>query len=253
MQPSLSLDSNNMADFEEMEFVIPAYTPETMPLDRLLQYLQQIADVVGVPGDMHLVRILPSSTKPVFKMPVPVAIQARERVAAIRSGSGTATQRRAYSQIRQMVRKDGGRSASLNDRTGIILDFPAAPEDIGTISGVRQASSFEGSLTKVGGVGDFIPIQMQDVSGEVFSGFSAPKTLAKAMAKLLFEPIRVTGIGSWDRSPAGEWKLSKMLVQTYEPLAEESLDEVFQKLRAAPVVWPDNADDILRAERESAL
>ncbi|WP_158932580.1 hypothetical protein [Acidisphaera sp. S103] len=242
-----------MADFEEMEFVIPAYTPETMPLDRLLQYLQQIADVVGVPEDMHLVHIRSSSTKPVFKMPIPVAIQARDNITAVRSGRGTITQRRAYSQIRQMVRKDGGQSASLNDRTGIILDFPPTPDDTGTISGIRQASSFEGSLTKVGGVAEFIPIQMQDVSGDVFSGFSAPKTLAKAMAKLLFEPIRVTGIGSWDRTPAGEWKLSKMLVQAYEPLDDEALHEVFQKLRAAPVVWPDNADDILRAERESVL
>jgi hypothetical protein len=250
---SLSLDSRDMVDFEEMEFVIPAYTPETMPFDRLLQYLQQIAEVVGVPEDMHLVRILPSSTKPVFKLPLPVALQARENVAAVRSGAGTATQRRAYSQIRQMVRKDGGLSASLNDRTGMILDFPPAPDDVGALTGIRQASSFEGSLTKVGGVGEFIPIQMQDLSGEVFSGFSAPKTLAKAMAKLLFEPIRVTGIGSWDRTPGGEWKLTKMLVQTYEALGDESLSEVFQKLRAAPVIWPDNADDILRAERESAL
>jgi hypothetical protein len=250
---SLSLDSNSMADFEEMEFVIPAYTPETMPLDRLLQYLQLIAEVVGVPKYMHLVRILPSSTKPVFKMPIPVAVKAREKVAAVRSGAGTGAQRRAYGQIRQMVRKDGGRSASLNDRTGIILDFPPTPDDIGALAGIRQASSFEGSLTKVGGVGEFIPIQMQDLSGEVFSGFSAPKTLAKAMAKLLFEPIRVSGIGSWDRTPAGEWKLAKMLVQAYEALGDESLSEVFQKLRAAPVAWPDNADDILRAERESAV
>jgi hypothetical protein len=40
-------------------------------------------------------RILPSSTKPVFKIHVPVAMQARANVAAVRSGSGTAMQRRA--------------------------------------------------------------------------------------------------------------------------------------------------------------
>ena len=245
-----------MADFDEIEFVIPAYAPETMPFDRLLQYLQHIGDVIGVPHEMHLVRIEESSTKPVFKLPIPVANLARERVAAVRAGGGTATQRRALDQIRQMVRRDAGRdgkSAHLNDRTGVILDIPPAPEEMGVITGVRQVGSFDGALTKVGGVGEFIPIQMQSLSGDVCSGFHAPKSLAKAMAQLLFEPIRVTGIGSWERTTAGEWKLSKMLVQTYEPLEDESLSGFLQKLRAAPVVWPANADELLRAEREAVL
>jgi hypothetical protein len=87
---------DKMADFEELEFDIPAYPPETMPLDRLLQYLQQIGDAVGVPEQMHLVRIEPSSTKPVFVMPTPIALQARERAAAVRTGNGTNLQRAAY-------------------------------------------------------------------------------------------------------------------------------------------------------------
>jgi predicted Rdx family selenoprotein len=73
------------------------------------------------------------------------------------------------------------------------------------------------------------------------------------MGSRLFEPIRVNGIGSWDRSKDGEWKLAKMLIQTYEPLVDEDLGEVLRKLRAAPVVWPENADDLLRAEREPSL
>ncbi|HEY1934795.1 MAG TPA: hypothetical protein VGG99_22545 [Acetobacteraceae bacterium] len=242
-----------MADFEEMEFVIPAYTPETMPLDRLLEYLRQIGEVVGVPQEMHLVRIDQSSTKPVFHLPTPVAVEARERATAVRIGSGTLAQRQAYTRIRNMVRRDGGKPASLKDRTGVILDFPPSPDEIGAITGVRQGGSFDGVLIRVGGVGDFTPLQMQDLGGDLHSGFSAPKQIAKAMATLLFEPIRVTGIGSWDRTPAGEWKLSKMLVQAYEPLGDEDLGEVFQRLRAAPVVWPKDADDRLRNERESAL
>ena len=242
-----------MADFEELEFVIPAYTPETMPLDRLLQYLQQIGEVVGATSDMHLVRIDASSTKPVFHIPAPVAAEARERIAAVRSGNGTQVQRTAFDRIRRMVRRDGGQPARLSDRTGVILDFPPAPEEIGAISGVRQATCFDGALIRVGGVGDVIPVQMQSLDGEVFSGFSAPRILAKDMAQRLFEPIRVAGIGNWDRSASGEWKLSKMLIQSYEPLNNESLEEVFRRLQAAPVTWPANTDDVLQVERASAL
>jgi hypothetical protein len=241
-----------MADFEEMEFVIPAYTPETMPFDRLLVYLRQIGEVLGAPHEMHLVRIEASSTKPVLTMPIPVAAQARASAAAVRMGRGTNRQRSAYIQIREMVKMDGGVPASLKDRTGTILDFPPMPEATGTISGVRQASSYDAILIRVGGVADNIPLLMEDLSGEILSGFSAPKVIAKTMAPLLFEPLRVTGIGSWERSADGVWKLSKMLIQSFEPLGDETLADVFQKLRAAPVTWPPDADDVLRAERESS-
>lgn len=239
-----------MEDFEELEFVIPAYTRDTMPLDRLLQYLQQIGELLAVPEAMHLVAIEESSTKPVFRMSSAAATSARDHAHEVRRGGGTRSQRAAFARIRQMVKLDGGKPASLTDRTGILLDFPPAPEEIGAIAGVRQAGSFDGSLLRVGGVGEFANILMRDLGGDVFSGFSAPKELAKAMAKLLYEPIRVTGIGSWDRTSAGTWAMSKMLIQTYEPLVDESLDDVFRKLRAAPVVWPTNVDELMRTERE---
>jgi hypothetical protein len=149
-----------------------------------------------------------------------------------------------------MVKMDGGAPASLKDRSGVILDFPPTSEEIGVISGIRQASSFDGSLIRVGGVGDNVPLLMQDLGGEVYSGFSAPKAIAKAMASLLFEPLRVTGLGSWERNSEGAWKLGKMLVQSFEPLGNETLADVFQKLRAAPVTWPAGANDAMQAERE---
>ena len=241
-----------MVDFEELAFVIPAYTPETMPLDRLLQYLQQIGDVVGVAHDMHLVRIEPSSTKPVFKMPVPVAIQARAMASSVQRGDGTLRQRAAYNRIRQMVRRDGGKPATLNDRRGVIIDFPPTPE-VGPISGVRQPTTFDGELLRVGGAGEYTPILMRDLAGEVYSGFSASRVLAKEMAPRLFEPIRVNGIGSWDRGKDGDWTLAKMLIQTYEPLPNEDLGELLREFRSAPVAWPENADELLRNEREPSL
>lgn len=241
-----------MEEFDELEFEIPAYTPETMPLDRLLQYLREIGEVVGVAHEMHLVRIDPGSTRPVFKMPLPMANEAREKASLVRRGEGTVRQRLAYGRIRQMVRRDGGQPASLNDKRGLILDFPPEAE-IGPISGVRQPTTFDGVLLRVGGAGEPTPILMQGQAGEVHAGFSAPRNLAKQMAPRIFDPVRVNGIGSWGRSVLGEWTLEKMLIQSFEGLEDESLAAVLAKLRAAPVVWPANADDLMRAEREAAL
>jgi hypothetical protein len=241
-----------MEDFDELEFEIPAYSPDTMPLDRLLQYLQEIGEVLGVAHEMHLVRIEPGSTKPVFKMPISVANDARARAAMVQRGEGTARQKRANETIRQMVRRDGGRSASLKDKGGVLLDFPPEVE-VAPIAGVRQPTTFDGVLLRVGGPGETTPILMQGHAGEVQAGFSAPRALAKQMAPRIFEPIRVNGIGSWARSTAGEWTLEKMLIQSFEPLEDEALSAVVAKLRAVPVTWPQNADDLMHAERTAAL
>ena len=224
-----------------------------MPLDRLLQYLEQIAAVVGpgMPEEMHLIRIDESSTKPIFKMHRQAAQQARERAEAVRTGRGTARQRVGYDNLRRMVRKDGGKPATLTDRTGILLHIPPAAEESEVVASVRQATTFDGALLKVGGVGDYTAIQMQDLGGEVHSGFSAPKAMAKSMGRHLFDPLRVIVIGNWDRHRVGGWKLSRMLIQAYEPLADDSLETVLSKLRSAPVQWPPNADALLDAERES--
>jgi hypothetical protein len=241
-----------MDEFDELAFVIPAFTPETMPLDRLLQYLREIAELFGVAHDMHLVRIERSSTTPVFKMKLAVADAARKHVGLIRQGKGTARQQRAYQQIRQMARRDGDGLVSLNDRHGVILDFPPEP-DTAEITDVRQATTFDGVLLRIGGSGENIPILMQGLGGETHAGFTAPRSLAKQMARQIFEPVRVSGIGSWDRSASGTWTLVRMLIQSYEPLEAEELGDVMARLRAAPVVWPPDADEQLRAEREPAL
>jgi hypothetical protein len=132
-----------MADYEEFSFVIPAYSPETMPLDRLIEYLQQISAVIGDPANLHLVEIKKSSTAPTFRVPKRAALQATERAAQLSRGDGTRDQIRAYNRLRRMVRRDAPgtrRSAVLSSSTRVILEIPAAPEDSGVLTGIRQAT-----------------------------------------------------------------------------------------------------------------
>ena len=238
-----------MMDFEELEFVIPAFTPETMPLPRLLQYLGEIATVVGVADDMHLIRIEESSTKPVFKMPRATAALARQRADEVRQGRGSSAQRGAFDRIRQMVRHDGDEPASLRDRAGEILSFFPIEAPDAVVASVRQPTTFDGTLMRVGGVGDYSAIQMQDASGKIYSGFTASRSNAKAMGSLLFEPLRVTGIGSWERMRSGAWNLSKMLISSFERIEDETAEEVMRRLGAVKVAWPQDADALLAAER----
>lgn len=243
-----------MADYEEFSFVIPAYSPETMPLDRLIEYLQQISAVIGDAANLHLVEIKKSSTAPTFLMPKRAALMASERAAQLNRGDGTRDQVRAYNRLRRMVRRDAPearRPAVLSSSTRVILEIQPAPVDTGVLSGIRQASSFDGLLISVGGV-DAASIRLQAFDGQVVAGFTASRSVAKELAKLIYEPVRVSGPGIWGRAEDGVWALEKMQVQSFEPLADEPAGELLARLRAIDIDWPGDVIERLRLEREGA-
>lgn len=243
-----------MADYEEFSFVIPAYSPETMPLNRLIEYLQQISAVIGDPANLHLVEIKKSSTAPTFRVPRRAALLASERAAQLSRGDGTRDQVRAYNRLRRMVRQDAPkarRPAVLSSTRRVLLEIPAAPEDTGVLTGVRQATTFDGLLISVGGV-DAASIRLQTFDGRVVAGFVAKRAVAKELARLMYEPVRLSGPGIWGREEDGTWKLEKMLVQSFEPLEEESAAELMARLRAIDIDWPDDVLERLQQEREGA-
>jgi hypothetical protein len=244
-----------MADFEELSFVIPGYTPETMPLDRLIEYLQQMAVVLGDPKNLHLIEIRKSSVAPVLHAPKETALEARDRARRVQSGDGTKRQIEAYNRIRRMVRRDasgdeyGGRSAVLRAAERVILEIPPAPDDSGIIEGLRQPTTIDGQLIKVGGAGDNAALQLQDLDGRILSGFTASRHLTKELAPLIYEPVRLIGIGQWCRRADGVWQLERMLVQSYERLEDEDATITLERLRDLSVEWPDDAWERLRDER----
>jgi hypothetical protein len=245
-----------MADFEELSFVIPGYSPETIPLTRLIEYLQQMAVVLGDPENLHLVAIKEGSVSPVLHAPKAVALEARDRAGRIQRGDGTRKQVDAYNRIRRMVRRDArdaGKPALLKSADKVVLEIPAAPDDSGVLSGIRQATSVDGQLIRVGGAGEDAALQVQDLQGRILSGFTAKRAIAKDLAKLLWEPVRLHGIGLWERTNEGEWRLERMQVQTHERLEDEDASLVLERLRSLKVIWPEDALDRLRDEREASL
>lgn len=239
-----------MADFEELSFVIPGHTPETMPLNRLLDYLQQITLILGSPEKLHLVAIRESSCAPVFHTDIGTSLAVRERAQRVQRGDGTKRQVDSFNQIRRMLREDGvsHRPALLRSQHSVFLQINAAPKET-ALSGIRQPSSVDGALIKIGGAGENAAIQLQDLDGKILSGFTAKRAIAKDLAHHMWEPVRLHGVGQWGRNEEGEWALERMQVNSFDPLEDESLSMTLSKLRAADVEWPADAVDRLRSER----
>lgn len=242
-----------MADLERFEFIVPGYTPETMPLDRLIEYLNQLMIILGNPSDLHLVEIKRSSTKPVLLARHDVAVKVRNRAREVWSGGGNDRSQTAFKRIRRMVAEDGGKSAVLQAKEGTIIEFPTV--DLGEdqiVSAVRQQTTISGTLIRIGGVAENAQLLIQDFSGEIVSGCTAPRNLAPELGALIYKPIVVHGVGSWCRSAQGKWELSRLHVQSFEPLEDLSIDQVLMEAEAATSNWPDDVVDQLLAMREDA-
>lgn len=242
-----------MADFERFEFVVPGYTPETMPLDRLIEYLTQLTIILGNPSDLHLVDIQKSSTKPVLIMPHHAAVKAKHRARETWEGGGSIRQRQAYQRIRRMVSDDGGKPAVLTSRQATILEFPSV--DLGAdqeISSMRQATSVAGELIRVGGDSEFDQILLKEFSGEVIAGCFATKEVAKQLAKCLHEHVRLHGIASWHRDRRGKWQVARMKILTFEPLENDSLTDALAEAQSAVSDWPEDLSDRLLEMRRGA-
>jgi hypothetical protein len=135
----------------------------------------------------------------------------------------------------------------------VFLEIPAAAEDSGVVEGIRQFTTIDGQLTRVGGAGEDAALQVQQLDGHILSGFTAKRTLAKELATLLYEPVRLMGIGQWSRNEEAHWTLDRMLVQSYERLEDEDALVTLERLRKLNVKWPSDTWDTLAAEREAGL
>jgi hypothetical protein len=242
-----------MADLERFEFTVPGYTPETMPLDRLIEYLEQLSVVLGEASELHLVGIEKSSVRPVLVMRHDVATRARARASEVRQGGGSARRRGAFDRIRHMVSEDGGAPASLKAPEGQILEFSKV--DIGAdqiVHAVRQPTTVQGELIRVGGRQENAQLLIQELSGNVIAGCTAPRSIASAMAPLLYKPVSVSGVGRWHRSNVGKWEIESLHVQSFEELDADDHESTVAKLQAVSVAWPDDAMEQLAAMRQAA-
>lgn len=245
-----------MVDFEELSFVIPGYTPETMPLNRLIEYLQQMTVLLGDPENLHLVAIKEGSVAPTFHLPKSVALEARDRAGKVQRGDGNKKQVDALNRLRRMLRRDSrdaGKPALLRSPQAVVLEITPAPDESGVLSGIRQASTVDGQLISVGGANEDASLRVQDLDGQIMSGFTAKRSLAKELARLMWEPVRLAGTGIWCRTDEGVWQLERMHVQSFERLDEAGLGVTLERLRSLNVAWPADTYDRLNGERDAAL
>lgn len=228
----------------EFYFWIDAFTPTTIPMARLAEYMSELATILGEPASVHFVKLKRGSTGIVHRIQPEAVPKVRDRAIAVRRGEAPRDALRAYENVNKMLRDDNGTGAlKEQEKDAIIIQFPGVKAAEEKFSAIRERGTIDGEIIRVGGPHKWVPVLVQ-TDGETFSGCWADRAVAKQLAQLIFEQVRLHGTGKWDRTAEGKWILKEFVVERFEPLSDEPLSEALGKIRAIKAFKGVELDDL---------
>jgi hypothetical protein len=216
-------------------FRIDAFSPDTLPMARLAEYMAQLAKLIGHIEHTHFVGIEDGSAQLVHTVDEEDAKGVRDRLSGVAAGSGPKDALVARTKLDDLLAEDRAVGELCEKGGGVILPFQgrlrAKPL---TFPAFRQDGAIEGQVVSIGGKDTSAHAILQD--GDItLTGLTMKRTTARELAPFLYGPkVRLTGNGRWERHPNGVWKLLEFRVEGFTPLDERPLAEVLQELRQLP-------------------
>lgn len=225
-------------------FKIDAYFPDTMPLRRLAEYLSDLSDLFGEDKSVHLIRIESGSTVPVMLVEREAEPKILERLSAVGRKDAPPEAMRAAKSIDEKLRKDNAKGEILSPSGDNLIIFPGRERgEPLTYGPFNQLGVIIGTPIMVGGKNDPVPVHIE-AQGAVYDCL-ARRGVAKEIAPYLFtRTIRAEGAGRWTRRSSGEWEMVKFTIKSFTLLADNSLRDTIQKLRAIPAEWKNKEDPL---------
>ncbi len=237
-------------DVAEYRFVIDAYSPDTIPMARLAQYMTELSQILGEQSAVHFRRLEKGSTALVSRIDREAAPKVRQRVVSLRRGDAPKDIQTAYVRINELLRADNASGILKDDKPAraVVVRFPGREEVIEDFPVIRQHGSIDGIVTGIRGKDETIHITLQS-EGRQISGCQTNKTLAKQLGTKLFEPVRLFGRGKWTRDAEGSWCLADFRVESFESLDDTPLSDALASLRTINSNWDEDAYQELIAMR----
>ena len=214
----------------EYRFTIEGYTPAELPLERLAKYMAQLAKLLGTPEAVHFKAIEAGSVQLLQTVDTAHANAVQQRVAAMQAGEGATEAVKASEQIERLLGEDHASGWLAAGRDEVVMRFtPVKPVTHQKLGPVEEEGELRGVLIKIDGSGRKITGQLKD--GDMRHKFACNEAMAKALAPhLLGQPLRIYGVGSWQRLADGQWQCTQFIARHFEvyevtPLAQ-ALDQI---------------------------
>lgn len=233
----------------EYRFKIDAYTPATMPMARLAEYMAELASLLGEPSAVHFKRLAKGSTVLIQSIDREAVPKVRARAAAVRSGDAPQEALRAFKRLNNYLREDNAVGILKEARpSGIVIKFPGRLEPNERFASIRQFGTIDGVINRMGGKDETIHVSLE-VDGRQVSGCYTNRAIAKKLRHVMFDPVRLAGRGRWNRDADGNWSLEDFKIESFEPLKDAPLSEALAELRAIKTEWDDDSFNELRMIR----
>lgn len=239
-----------MSDDRRLTFYIDAYSPATIPMARLAEYMADFAALLGTQNRAYFEGLESGSTKIVSRVAYEDVPKVTTRLRDISRGDLTKETAKLFQQIDDRLANDNavGSIVALDAQghpAGEVLAFPGRTRPNRQSYGpFTQEGQIDGVLIAVGGKDETVPLRLQ--SGDtIHTKLETTRTKARELARHLFEPIRVHGTGHWLREADGDWTLRRFRVQSFTALDAASLRDAVAELRAVPGSgWRDITDPL---------
>lgn len=223
-----------MADKKRFVFVLDGFTPDTLPMARLAEYLTDLANLLGEKERVHFKAVEPGSAGLAYDVESVAVPKVQARVRGARAASAGSEERRAFEDIDHRLRKDNT-AASLREDTvtgASLLHFPGPAREVDPEYGpFNEHSTLQGRVISVGGKRNIVNVNIQD--GERIYYCEASRDVALQLAPLMFNhELRIHGTGRYLRGADGEWVMNSFRISQFDRLDMKPLSEVVEKLRA---------------------
>lgn len=216
---------------ERITFRIDSYTPETLPMARLAQYLAHLAEMYGSQDRVHFEKLRKGSAIVQVIVDEPAVPKVISRIMNAKSHDPEQDVKKAYKAIDTLLRQDNAVGTISRPDAGKILEFPGRKVPVPESFSMTQPTSVDGVVIKIGGRDDTIPVTLRDMEGRIVNCQVRGVDKAKELAgHYQASTLRVHGIGKWIRYSTGLWELDSLTIQSFEQLDDAPLDEVLKEL-----------------------
>lgn len=218
-----------------LEFVIQdSFTPATLPMARLAEYLTDLAVILGEKEHVHFVELRESSSAVVHAVDHEAIPKVRARVHATKIGDAQPEAMGAHDRIQRRLREDNARAVlrPIDDDEGRLLYFPGIASDVEPEYGpFSEQGQLYGVPISVGGKRQVVNVHLQD--GERTHLCEASRDVALRLASLMFHHhVRVYGTGRYIRDSDGNWEMRGFRIAHFEELDARPLAETIERLRS---------------------
>jgi len=214
---------------EEVSLIIDVFTPETLPMSRLAEYLRSFSAMLGHEESIHFKKVEKGSADCIAEIETVAYPKVQERLSSVVAGDAPRSALEAHERIDDLLAKDNAIGfVKLGGHN--VIEFPGRRRGAKEVIGpVARRSSIEGQIFSIGGKDETINVHLKDGERELRCVVSI--SLARDLGPhLRGGRLRLFGQGFWSRVD-GRWAMKTFEADSFVVLDESPLRATLSSIR----------------------